>query len=181
VGIKGKPYRFTAGTPKADILEPDIFQMISKAYEPIGGHVRITSRANVGNEYPEWGVADIDEDPEPDVVIVGKHSDAGGMKIGATATDGTLLAKSFMNIYKKELLTNGGWWGEVSGAPAHIAINNLGIAYVNDKAHAERLLNQKVKWHGSHPDGKFRGVEGWYSRNINGHEYIKIIVGDFPN
>jgi hypothetical protein len=180
VGKKGVVYHFKSGTPKADILEPAIFDMISKSYEPIGGHAKLSSRADVGDEYPEWEVADVDNDPEPDVVVVGQHADSGGIKIGASGTDGSAIAKSFMNYMKKNLLSDGGWWGEVSGAPAHVAINKLQIPAVTDKDKVEQLLGKKVRWHGKHPDGKFPGVDGWYSRTIGDHEHVKIIVGDVP-
>lgn len=179
VGVKGRPVTLRAGDPKADILEPAIYDMIAKSYEPIGGHAKIASPKNVGNEYPEWVVADVDDDPDPDVAVVGQQAAAGGHKIGATATDGSVKAKSYMNTLKKRLFGQD-WWGEVSGAPAHIAINKLGVKPVTDQKTVERLLGKKVKWYGKHPEGKFPGIDGWYSRDIGGHEHVKIIVGSVP-
>lgn len=114
------------------------------------------------------------------MAIVGQHSAAGGTKVGASGTDGSAAAKSFMNTLKSKLLKpGGGWWGEVSGAPAHIAINKLGIKPVTDQATVERLLGKKVRWYGAHPEGKFKGIDGWYGRDLGqGHEHVKIIVGD---
>ncbi len=179
VGTKGKDVTFRAGSPKADILEPAIFDMIDASYGPIGGHARISAPSNVGNEYPEWVVADIDDDPDPDVAVVGQQSPAGGHKVGASGTDGSAKAKAYMNAMRKRLMSSG-WWGEVSGAPAHIAINKLGIKPVTDQKTVERLLGKKVVWHGKHPEGKFPGIDGWYTRNIGGTDHTKIIVGDTP-
>ncbi len=33
-------------------------------------------------------------------------------------------------------------------------------------------------WHGEHPEGKFPGTKGWYTRKIGGIPHAKIIVGD---
>lgn len=176
VGVKGKPVSMKAGDSRSDALEPEIFDMISKAYEPIGGHAQLTSRADVTDEYPEWIVADIDDDPDPDVVIVGKQS-GGGTKVGASGTDGTAKAKAFMNTLKSKVLRNG-WWGEVSGAPAYIAVRKLGLKPINDQATVERLLGKKVEWVGTIDDPKFKGIEGWYTRAIGSHKHTKIIVGD---
>lgn len=179
VGVKGRDVAFRAGTPRADILQSAVFDMIDASYGPIGGHAKIKTPSNVGNEYPEWIVADIDDDPDPDVAIVGQQSSAGGHKVGASGTDGTPKAKSYMNAMKKRIMTQG-WWGEVSGAPAHIAINKLGIKPITDQKTVERLLGKKVTWHGKHPDGKFPGIDGWYTRDIGGTKHTKIIVGDTP-
>lgn len=179
VGRKWKDVPLKAGTPQADILEPDIFDMIDSSYGPIGGHARIKSPSNIGNEYPDWVVADIDDDPQADVAIVGQQSPAGGHKVGASGTDGTSKAKLYMNAMRKRLMSNG-WWGEVSGAPAHIAINKLKIKPITDQKTVERLLGKKVEWHGAHPEGKFPGIDGWYTRDIGGTKHTKIIVGDTP-
>lgn len=169
-----------AGNPKADAIEPEIFDMISKAYEPIGGHAKLSSRADITDEYPEWMLADIDDDPETDVALVGQQSSQGGTKIGASGTDGSPKAKSFMSSMKGKLMKpGGGWWGEVSGVPAHLALARLGLKAVTDQKTVERLLGKKVNWIGPHPEGRYSGINGWYSRDLgNGHETMKIIVGD---
>lgn len=180
LGVKNRALKMRAGNPKADAIEPEIFDMISKAYDPIGGHAKLSSRADVSDEYPEWMVADIDDDPETDVALVGQHSAAGGTKVGASGTDGSMKAKLFMSNMKSKLMKpGGGWWGEVSGAPAHIALTKLGLKAITDRATAERLLGKKVNWIGPHPEGRYKGIDGWYSRDLgNGHEAVKIIVGD---
>ena len=180
VGVKGRAINLKAGSKLAIVLEPSIFDMISTSYEPIGGHARISSRTHVGNEYPEWVVADIDDDPEPDVAVIGQQSPAGGNKLGAAATDGTSKAKSYLNTLQSKLFKGGGWWSEVSGAMAHITINKLGVKPITDQKSVEKLLGKPIKWHGKHPEGKFPGIDGWYTRNINGRDFTKIIVGDTP-
>lgn len=150
--------------------------MIDKAYAPIGGNAKVSKPSDVGNEYPDWVVADIDDDPELDVFIGGKTKK--GMKMGVMATDGTAAAKSHLNSTQKDLFTHG-WWAEVSGAPAHILINKLGMIPVEDEKKAREMLGDKdITWHGAHPEGKFPGTNGWYTRDIGGHPHAKIIVGD---
>ena len=179
LGVKNKDVNVTAGDKIANKIEPEIVDMIKTAYEPIGGHPKVQNPGDLSSEYPNWVVADIDDDPEPDVAIVGRHS-GPGMKLGASGTDGTSAAKAYMMKLKKKLHIGGGWWGEVSGAPAHIAINKLGIPYVDNEEKVRQLLgaDKEITWHGEHPQGQFKGVNGWYSRDIGGHSHAKIIIGE---
>ena len=177
LGVKNKDVNVKAGSALAKKIEPEIVDMVKTSYASAGGNPKLNNPGDVSIEYPDWIVADIDDDPEPDE-FVGGSPRAGGMKLGASATDGTAKAKMHM-LYLKRKLFNNGWWAEVSAAPAHIALNKLGVKPVEDQRKVKALLGDKdIIWHGEHPEGKFPGTFGWYSRDISGHMHAKIIVGD---
>jgi len=177
LAVKHKDYEISSRSDAADEIKHDVFQIIKKSYDKIGGHSKISSPDDIKSEYDDWIVADTDEDPDIDV-FVGGNKRGSGMKLGASATDGSAEAKNHMLKLKKKLFSNG-WWAETSGAAAHIAINKLGVPTVTDEKTVKKLLGDKqITWHGQHPHGEFSNTYGWYSRNIGGHEHIKIIVGD---
>lgn len=89
----------------------------------------------------------------------------GRKSIGA-ATDGTAQGKMDYKKNKLEDHEQKRAWGEVSGAPEHIA-HKMGVPTVDAK-HAERLTGKKVT---PDADGKH------YTRAIGGHEHRKVIVG----
>lgn len=173
---KNRDIYLSAGSGLAREIEPELFDMVTKSYAPGGGNPKIRKPDDVGTNYPSWVVADVDDDPDVDVFVGAKQDH--GMKLGVMATDGTSHAKSYMNNLQKQLYSNG-WWAEVSDAPAHIAMNKLGIKPVEDEKKVRTLLGDKqIEWHGEHPEGRFPGTRGWYSRDIGGEKHAKIIVGD---
>jgi DNA polymerase III epsilon subunit-like protein len=52
--------------------------------------------------------------------------------------------------------------------------------FVDNKEDVEKTLNKKVRWLGKHPEGKYPGYDGWYSRDIGGHREMKILLGNPP-
>ena len=176
LGVKNKVVNIKTDSPAMKAIDQDLVDMTIDAYEKIGGHPKINAMGDLANEYTDIVTADIDDDPEPDLYVSGKMKH-GKMKVGASATDGTAIAKNFMYNLKKQLHTNG-WWAEVSDAPAHIALNKLGIRPVEDEAKVRALVGDDIVWHGEHPEGKFKGTHGWYTRKIGGIPHTKIIVGD---
>jgi hypothetical protein len=177
---KNQHLTVTAGSHVADDIEQDVFDMIKNSYAKIGGHAKIQKPSDVSDEYPVWTVADTDDDPEPDVVQVTSHSyETGGLKGGASATDGSPVAKSeLMNILKNFYSTPGNW-SEVSGAMAHILIKKLGVPVVTDPNKIAKLLDWRpYRWMGKNPDGDSMGHEGWYVRQIGAAKHAKIIVGN---
>ncbi len=178
LGVKNKTVHLHAGEELADVNEPDLIDMVKTSYEKVGGHPKINQVGDLSREYPDWVVIDMDDDPEVDVGIFGAPS-GKGMKLGASATDGTPAAKQAINHLKQQLFTNG-WWAETSGAPTHIAINKLGLKPLEDEQKVRDLLKGKdIEWHGEHPEGLFPGTRGWYSRKIGDVSHAKIIVGDY--
>lgn len=175
--VKNKTVHLNSGEELAKENEPDIVDMIKTSYAKVGGHPKINVVGDLSNEYSDWVVLDIDDDPEVDLGVFG-NPNAKGMKLGASATDGTPNAKQALNHLKQQLLTNK-WWAEVSDAPAHIAINKLGLKPVDKEEYVRELLQGKdIEWNGEHPEGKFPGTYGWYTRKIGGVPHAKIIVGD---
>lgn len=177
LGVKDKSVHVKAGSKLADRIEPELVDMVSTSYAPVGGNPYIQAPGDISAEYPDWIVIDTDDDPEPDV-FVGGSPRSGTMKLGVTATDGSPVAKSRLTQLKKKLFHNG-WWAEVSDAPAHIALNKLHIKPIEDEHKVRSLLaGKKITWYGDHPEGKFPGTHGWYVRDIGGSPHAKIIVGD---
>ena len=175
--MKKRDLPVKAGSKLAQKIEPDLIDMVTNAYASVGGNPKIQAPGDLSAEYPNWVVTDIDDEPDVDLFIAGQPQN-GKTKIGASATDGSPEAKARMQQLKKQLLNNG-WWGEVSDAPAHIALNKLKIKPVEDEKKVRALLgNKKITWHGAHPEGKFPGTYGWYSRMIGDTPHAKIIVGD---
>lgn len=177
LGAKNKNYSISANSKLGKKIETDIFDIVGTSYAKVGGNPQIKTPQDIGDQYPDWIVADVDEDPEADVFVGGKPTAGGKMKLSISATDGTNQAKNYMMSLKKKLLGNG-WWSEASDSPAHIALNKLGIKPVEDEKKARALLNKDIEWHGEHPEGKFPGTYGWYTRDIGGEKHTKIIVGD---
>lgn len=177
LGVKNKTVHLHSGEELATANEPDIVDMIKTSYAKVGGHPKIKNVGDLSSEYSDWVVLDIDDDPEVDLGVFG-NPNKKGMKLGASATDGSPAAKQALNHLKQQLLTNG-WWAEVSDAPAHIAINKLGMKPIESEEYVRELLAGKdIQWHGAHPEGKFPGTFGWYTRAIGGEPHAKIIVGD---
>lgn len=161
-----------------DKITHDVFDMIQKSYAPLGGNATIKRPDDI-YQYDGMYVADVDEDPEPDVVVGYKNK--SGTKIGYSATDGSAIAKEYYGKIRSMILRNGGWT-EVSDAPAHISINKMGIRPIEDEEFVRSLLSPKqIEWHGAHPDPnvakKFPNTFGWYTRLIDGEPHTKTIVG----
>ena len=56
----------------------DLFDLIQNAYKSIGGHVKFKSPDDVmDSELQYWRAADLDDDPELDVVYFGKITPSG--------------------------------------------------------------------------------------------------------
>ena len=85
-----------------------------------------------------------------------------------------------------ELRSQGGYWGEVSGAIAHKLIKK-GLNTISDRNKVESLVGLNINWfgdcpvshpsfHGNVPD-TFKNAKGWYERDIGGEKHMKIIIG----
>lgn len=169
-------------TMSGDELSPELinklFGMIQTSYAKVGGNAKIKTPADVTGEYEKFLMADVDDDPEPDLFI-GYNTKNGKPKLGVTGTDGETNSKVALLALQQQFFNNDGY-AEVSDAPAHIAINKLNIPYCSDEDKVRKLLGKQITWHGEHPDdptGRWKGINGWYSRDIGGHSHTKIIVG----
>jgi hypothetical protein len=178
---KNEPFVVTAGSHVANDIEQDVFDMIQKSYEKIGGHAKIQHPRDIGKEYPHWLVMDVDDDPEPDLIRASSYStETGGLKGSVFATDGTQQAKTKLMGDLKDFHSQPGNWSEVSGAIANVLIKKLGLNVITDQEKVRKILgpSRPITWTGKNTEGDSMGVDGWYIRKIGGHEHSKIIVGN---
>ena len=148
--------------------EEEIFNLISTAYAPIGGHPNYTSPGNVtGSEGDaDYEVIDLDSDPEIDALTVSKKK-SSGTKFVATGHDGTKPAKSQVVNHKVGLLKQPGYYIEVSGKMQDILLAK-GVKPVTDEETVRKVLVGKdIKWNG----------DGTYDREIGGHMHTKMLMG----
>jgi len=178
LGVKNKSISVVPDDEIADVIEPDLIDILNKSYSKIGGHHKINGPGSIKKSYDTWMVADVDKDPEPDVAVFGSKR-GKNVKLGALATDGGPGAVTYLGKMLKDEVLKNGWWGEVSGSLAMLAFNQLKLEPIEDERLVKHLLSGKdIEWLGEHPDGKFPNTKGWYRRLIDGQPHVKIIVGD---
>ena len=164
-----------------DIAE-ELFALIDNAYKKIGGNFAYETPADLPGGAQYWNVLDIDDDPEPDVLRVGKRKPAG-LKLVASGHDGEKESVEAFKQKTYELLSTPGIYAEMSKAIAHIMLVHFGVPYVDDREKVQKALgpSKTIKWLGAHPEGKYPGIEGWYLRDMAGEEdVLKIMLGN-PN
>lgn len=175
-GLKGHWLRVKRTHLRNDAgLAGELFDLVTTAYKPIGGHAKVRSPRDVA-ALTFILAADIDKDPEADAVLMGKLK-PGGIKFTTLGQDGSPKAKK--EVFEKwvELMRRGQAYAEVSGAVAHLALKKYKSPTIGSQKAVERVLGKKVQWVGEHPDGKYPGVKGWYRRQIGGDVHLKILVG----
>lgn len=144
-----------------------IYDLISHAYEPIGGHPNVTKPDDIGPEVGDmFAVIDVDQDPQPDAVAVTKRR-AGGTKHVAMGHDGGGKAKSAAVNHTAGQLKKQGHYIEVSGKILDI-LKAKGVDIVDDEETIKRVL--KGKEIEMHPDGS-------YDRVIGGEKHRKVMMG----
>ena len=146
----------------------DIFGLINTAYASIGGNLNYSSASDVTGAQgdADYGVIDIDDDPEIDAVIVSKKKPAGN-KMAAMGHDGSAIAKSKTINKQADLLKTPGNFVEVSGKIKDILLAK-GVPVVTDKDTIEKVMK-----------GKALDIQddGSYTRYIGGKETRKILLG----
>ena len=146
----------------------EIFNLISTAYSPIGGHPNYKSPDNItGRESgAEYEVIDFDDDPELDALSVTKQKPSGN-KFTATGHDNTRPARSKVVNHKADLLKSDGYFIEVSGKLVDILLAK-GVKPVDDEDVVRKVLKGKeIEWLGN----------GQYKREIGGKLFTKILMG----
>jgi len=146
----------------------DIFALIDKAYEYIGGHPNYNSPEDVtGAEVDaNYEVINLDQDPEIDAVSVSKKKSAG-TKFTASGHDGTSPAKRSMIKHKIDRLKTPGYYIEVSGRIKDILLN-AGVPIVDNPETIKKVLaGKEIK---INPDGS-------YQRKIGAKVFTKILLG----
>ena len=137
-------------------FQKDIFDLIMTAYKPIGGHGGFKNPSDVNPE-KMFKVIDLDNDPEPDAVVVTKKR-AGGSKHVGIGHDGSKPAKSGVINRQVADLKKSGHYVEVSGKMLDI-LKAKGVAIVDDEETVRKVLKGKdITWNG----------DGSYSRKIPG-------------
>jgi len=164
-----------------DVAE-ELFALIDNAYKDIGGNYDYKTPADLPGDADYWAAIDIDGDPEPDALKVGKTK-AFGLKSTAAGHDGSRAA---IEAYKNKtgaLMNTPGNYSEMSKAIAHIMLTRYDAPYVSDPEVVQAVLgpSKPIQWLGAHPEGKYPGVDGWYTRTIkNKPGELKIMLG-MPN
>tara|TARA_Y100000296_G_C5119314_1_gene229501 strand:+ start:390 stop:713 length:324 start_codon:yes stop_codon:yes gene_type:complete len=92
--------------------------------------------------------------------------------------DGTRNAIDAYLEKTSSLLKEEGYYGEMSKAIAHIMITRHNVPFVPSHKDVEKVLGKTVEWIGPHPEGKYPGYDGWYSRGIGGSQEMKIMLGN---
>jgi len=151
-------------------LKNDIYDLVSNAYKPIGGHPNLKSPSDVVGKLGDLFTAiDLDSDPNIDAVAVGKKKPAG-TKYVALGHDGSKKAKSAAVGHNVSNLKKQGFYIEVSGKMFDI-LKAKGVPIVDDEEVVRKVLKgKKIDWNG----------DGTYSRLIGGKLHTKILMGK-PN
>ena len=157
--------------------QQDLFNLIDNAYASIGGHVKFKSPSDVMDpELEFWRAADLDDDPELDVVYFGKKTPFG-VKHTGIGHDGERGNIKNLLIRKSGELKTPGNYVEVSGAAFDSFVNKGGVPTIDDEQTVRSILKGKeLEWHGKHPKGTKPG-NGWYTRTIGGQKLTKTLAG----
>jgi|TARA_R100000081_G_C4801603_1_gene164552 hypothetical protein len=165
-----------------DDLKQDLYNLVANAYAPIGGHLKYKSPDKMTDPNLKfWRVADLDADPEIDVVYFGKETPFG-VKHTGMGHDGERGNIKNLLTKKSAELKKPGNYVEVSGAAFDTFVGRGGVPVVEDEAQVRKVLgdrrSKETTWHGKHPKGNKPG-NGWYTRQINGQPVTKIMIGKF--
>jgi hypothetical protein len=146
----------------------DIFDLIDTAYSSIGGNLNYKSASDVtgAESDADYEVINIDDDPEPDAVLVSKKKEAGN-KLTALGHDGSADAKSKSINKQADMLKIPGNYIEVSGRIKDILLGK-GVPVVTDKTTIEKVMGNKAI--DIQDDGS-------YTRYIGGKQTQKILLG----
>ena len=163
--------------PEVDV-DDEVFDLINLAYKPIGGHIKLPTADALPAKYDFFDTVDVDDDPEPDGVVFGKHV-GNNLKIAGIGHDGG-KGKDAIKKRKNQILKQPGTYSEVSGAPAHLALKG-GAKAITDEEKVRKILKKDIEWVGKHPDRDFGpNTDGWYYRKIGNSpkKHLKIMVGN---
>tara|TARA_R110000824_G_scaffold92217_9_gene223932 strand:+ start:12679 stop:13311 length:633 start_codon:yes stop_codon:yes gene_type:complete len=154
-------------------IADELYDLIDNAYSKIGGHLNLPNVKALPDKYTDWVAVDLDDDPEPDATRFSK-----GPKMSGSGHDGTRKAIDAYLAETAKLLRTEGFYGEMSKGIAHIMIKYHNVPFVPSQEDVEKVLEKPVKWLGPHPEGKYTSYDGWYIREIGGHDEMKIMVGN---
>lgn len=159
-------------------LSQNLYDLIQNAYKDIGGHHDFKTPDGVLDpELTFWSVADIDADPDVDVVSFGK-STPHGLKHTGMGHDGDKANIKNLLTKKTATMKQPGNYAEVSGDAFRVYFERGSVPVVEDEALVRKILSKfDITWHGKHPTDPNKKGNGWYSRLIAGKEGVKTIIG----
>jgi len=177
---KGKYIQVT-DKKELEKISKEVYDLIDNAYASIGGNVKVKSPKDILDPSTTyWQVADIDDDPELDVVGFGKETKFGTKHTGIGHDGEKPNIKNLLSKKSKDLKTTGNYI-EVSG-PAFKAYVQIGGAPTLDDEETVRTIlgdkrSKQLEWHGQHPTDPSKQGKGWYTRKIGGQSLTKIMAG----
>lgn len=177
---KGEYIQVTDKSELGDI-QGKLFDLIQNAYASIGGHLKFKTPSDVLDpDLTYWKVADIDADPEIDVVTFGKDTPYG-IKHTGMGHDGDKPNIKNLLRHKTNLIKTPGHYAEVSGPAFRAFVDVGGASTIDDEELVRKVLGSKrspnVIWHGPHPTDVNKKGDGWYSRPIGGEMQTKTMIG----
>lgn len=176
-------------------LSQQIFKLIDDAYKSIGGHANLKSPDDLRKDLETGELSfikamDLDEEPDPDVMLGYKKTSFGNKAVVSSAKKSSDNAKQALIHAKANEFNTGQAYGEVSG-PIAKKLLDAGVKSIEDENQVRTMLKGKeIIWHGEHPElatlppniaSAFQKSKGWYTRTIGGKPFTKIIVGYTPN
>jgi hypothetical protein len=165
-----------AGHEPAPNIDTELYDLLVKSYAYIGGYPDFNKPSDIPANHTIWYAVDVDGDKAPEAVKFAKSTQYGTKWTGG-ATDGSSQGKQeYIDQTVNNLRTPGNYC-EMSDAIMHIMITRYQIPCVNDHAFAEKVIGKKLDWIGPHPQGKYPGYNGFYTRNLFGVDHMKILLG----
>jgi len=177
---KGKYTKLS--TSDIDTTKEELFNLIQTAYAKAGGHLKFKSPSDVKDpDLKYWVAADIDADPELDVVYFGKKTPFG-IKHTGIGHDGDRSNIKSLLIRKTKELKSPGNYVELSGDAFNSFVGKGGVPTVDEEELVRAILGQRRSgqtiWHGQHPTNPSMKGNGWYTRPIGGKQTTKIMAGN---
>ena len=159
----------------------NIFDLITIAYKPIGGHSNIKSPDDIlDGDIDVFKGIDIDDDEEIDVVRFAKNKRAGRKSVGVGHDGEKQSKKEYINSLINDL-KNSNFFVEVSDKIAQILLSK-GVDAVNKEDKIRKVIKKPdIEFHGFHPKGEEEDPSntfGWYTRGIGGSKHTKILLGN---
>jgi hypothetical protein len=176
---KGKYVKL--GTSDVDSTKEELFNLIQTAYASIGGHLKFKSPSDVKDpDLKHWVAADIDADPDIDVVYFGKKTPYGIKHTGIGHDGEKPNIKNLLIRKTKELKTTGNYV-ELSGGAFNSFVGKGGVPTIDDEDLVRAILGPRresqTTWHGQHPTKPSMKGNGWYTRTIGGKQTTKTMAG----
>ena len=143
----------------------DIIDLINNAYAHIGGNLNLRNANDVKNgEITYWLLKDIDDYPDPEIVLGGKDTPSG-KKMTVMGQDGSSPAKKDAILKMIELMKTRGFYAEMDKDLAQ----KFGLPPIRDEKRVREVLQRDIEWHN----------DGSYSRLVGaaGVKKVKVLVG----